>query len=440
MKRVILPVALLFAVGVAQAQDLQERFKKHLYTLASDEFAGREPGTHGDTLAANYIRDEFAKLDGVQLLGNNGFQEFSYEAYRVLAATGNTLKVGKRSYTLGKDFLPSHSSSAGAFQGEVIDLGEGRMYTYEETDIKDKFVIIHLPVLDYPDAATQVRHEREAAKRGAKGVIFVNQPLRNTPARYPSGAILVLKVTSNVARDLQKAKQLEANVNIEMTTEHTFNIVAKIAAPKENNPDGDVLILGAHYDHMGWNEVEGRMQILYGADDNASGTVGIMELANMVSQRRAFLKKDVIIIAFGAEERGLKGSRYYANNPLEPLENVKAMVNIDMMGRMQGKGLTIRGIGTAYEGADLFSSLPNNDQLEIIWEFKGQGPTDYSAFYAKGIPSFSFGTRHHDDYHKPGDRADRINYEGMEMTYNYIANLINRLAFEPLRLTFKKTE
>lgn len=140
---------------------------------------------------------------------------------------------------------------------------------------------------------------------------------------------------------------------------------------------------------MGIEEYEGEPAIFHGADDNASGTAGILELARYISDRRDFLKKDVIVILFGAEERGLKGSRYYAANPVEPLDNVKAMVNIDMMGRMPAeKTLGIRGLGSAYEAPALFASLPNNDNLELVWEFREKGPTDYSRSMTRASPPF----------------------------------------------------
>ncbi len=441
MKRTLLSILFLsvLALGSAHGQNLEERFKKHLYALAGDEMAGREPGTRGDTLAANYIRDFLRALPGVELLGKDGFQEFSYQAYRKLDTDKSGLKVGGRSLTLGKDFLPSLNSAAGTAQGEVVSVGSGRESDYAGKDVKGKFVLVQLTPRPYTDGREQRACELQALKEGAAGVILTGQPLSNLPARWPTGQIAVMKVTPKVAQSLT-GKTVESNVAIEMITEHTFNVVAKISATKANNPTGEAILIGAHYDHMGWGEYFGKQAIYYGADDNASGTAGIMELTRMLSQSREFLKRDIIVVLFGAEERGLKGSKYYAENPLEPLANVKAMVNIDMMGRMNGKGMTIRGIGSAYEAVSLFSTLPNNEMLDMIWEFRGSGPTDYTPFYGKGIPSFSFGTRDHADYHTPGDRPDRINYEGMVMVYDYIENLLNRLAFEPLNLTFKKTE
>ena len=436
---ILLPATLLLALGAVQGQDVKERLKAHVYTLASDEFAGRKPNTHGDTLAANYIREQLKAMPGFKLLAKDGLQEFSYQAYRNLAAEGNMLKAGKRALTLGRDFLPSVTSANGSFSGEVVDMGEGKPRDYAGKDVKGKFVVVHLTPRSYADGSEQRSRETAALQNGAKGILLVGQPLSNLPARWPTkDGFYVAKVTDKAAKELLTKKQMEANVAIDLSTEHTFNVVAKIEAPKANNPEGDVLILGAHYDHMGIEEYEGEPAIFHGADDNASGTAGILELARYISDRRDFLKKDVIVILFGAEERGLKGSRYYAANPVEPLDNVKAMVNIDMMGRMPAeKTLGIRGLGSAYEAPALFASLPNNDNLELVWEFREKGPTDYSSFYDKGIPAFSFGTPHHVDYHKPTDTKERVNYDGMVMVYDYATNLINRLAFEPLRLTYR---
>lgn len=121
---------------------------------------------------------------------------------------------------------------------------------------------------------------------------MVGQPLSNLPARWPTAPdFMVMKVSEKAAKALLAQKQLEATVSIDVNTEHTFNVVAKIDAPKENNPEGDVLIIGAHYDHMGIEEYEGEPAIFPGADDNASGTAGILELTRYLSERRAFLKK-----------------------------------------------------------------------------------------------------------------------------------------------------
>lgn len=217
----------------------------------------------------------------------------------------------------------------------------------------------------------------------------------------------------------------------------TSNVVAILKATKENNESSEHIIIGAHYDHVGMNKTNGKTIIFTGADDNASGISFLIETARELSKKQKELKKDVVFIAFGAEEKGLLGSSYYTNNPVVPLDKAKAMVNFDMLGRMINRGITIRGTGTAKESVKLLSSLSNPDSLDIIWEMRGNGPTDYSSFYRKNIPSFSFSTRHNADFHTPNDISSKINYDGMNKIHRYVMPLINTLVFDDFTLTYK---
>jgi Zn-dependent M28 family amino/carboxypeptidase len=216
----------------------------------------------------------------------------------------------------------------------------------------------------------------------------------------------------------------------------TFNVVGLIEA---QNPQyrNRTLLLGAHYDHLGKRMVDSVLQVFNGADDNASGTAFIIESARELAKQRERLKANVIVILFGGEEAGLIGSRYYANNPLQPLEEVKAMMNFDMLGRMTANGITVRGLGSAKEALELFGSLKNPDKIDLIFEMRGNGPTDYSSFYSKGIPTFSFSTRQHNDYHRHTDTMEKVNYEGMEIARNYIWQIVEILAFSERMITFK---
>ncbi len=215
------------------------------------------------------------------------------------------------------------------------------------------------------------------------------------------------------------------------------NVVAKISAPHKRNKDNRAVIIGAHYDHEGFRLYKGKPALHPGADDNASGVAFALELARMIASQQEKMERDVIFVLFGAEERGLLGSNGYAIDPIEPLENVDLMINFDMLGRMRGKGITVRGLGTSKEIVPVMNSLDNSDNLEIIWEFRGNGPTDYAPFYRKGkVPAISFSTRLHEDYHKPGDTIDKINYEGIEMAGNYIWQIVEKSVFEDTKFTF----
>ncbi|MEG1935295.1 MAG: M20/M25/M40 family metallo-hydrolase [Rikenellaceae bacterium] len=226
----------------------------------------------------------------------------------------------------------------------------------------------------------------------------------------------------------------------EKKEEITFNVVARIDAPKEMNPDGKSIVIGAHYDHLGAAK-NGAGQDIFkvGADDNASGVAFVIEYARYISTMRDNLKRDVIFILFGAEEYGLVGSRYYATHPLHKLKKSVAMVNFDMTGRMRNKGITIRGLGSSDEAPVMFASLQNKDKLNMIWEFEPAGPTDYASFYKAGIPAFSFSTRMHSDYHTERDTPDKINYTGMEMLFRYAKELVDNLIFTGTNLTYQQT-
>ncbi len=317
---------LLFVTTTLFAQnDLKSNFERHVSTLASVEFEGRAPHTKGDTLAVNYIVDQFKMIPNVELMGDNGLQ--------------------------------------------IV---------------------------------------RDSARR-----------------RTPIGNNKKLK-------EGEKPK-----FKIDTFLLETFNVVARVKALPENNPTGEAIVIGAHYDHFGYKQTKsGKIALFPGADDNASGTAFVIEYAREIAKLQDILERDVIFVLFGAEELGLCGSRFYAKNPLYPNEKCVAMFNFDMVGHMVKNGITIRGLGSAVEAPSLFSTLPNKDKLEIIWEFKTKGPTDYTAFYNVGISAFSFSTRLHDDYHTERDTMDLINLDGMVMLFDYVQNIIRRLAIEATPLTY----
>lgn len=221
----------------------------------------------------------------------------------------------------------------------------------------------------------------------------------------------------------------------------SYNVVARIDAPDSVNPDSSYVVIGAHWDHDGIQKVNGKKVFYPGADDNASGTAFVIELARSISQKRDSLKRNVVFVWFTSEELGLKGSRHYVKHSPYSLDKCRAMINFDMVGRMNVKdrGITIRGLGTAHEAVDMFASLPNRDSLDLIWEFRGNGPTDYSSFYKVGIPSFSFSTRRNNVYHTPKDVAETINYDGMVMLDDYLAPLLQKMIYtSDFVLTFKE--
>lgn len=235
----------------------------------------------------------------------------------------------------------------------------------------------------------------------------------------------------------------------------------------------EAIVIGAHYDHLGRGG-EGSLapregDIHYGADDNASGTAGLLELARLFASQRP--RRSIVFIAFGGEEEGLLGSDYYVNHPIVPLANTVAMINMDMIGRMKDQRLVIGGVGTASEWRSLIesanllqsitvtasgrASVPRGQvplvvasngrtvvssdsakQFQLSLSEDGFGPSDHSSFYKKQIPVLFFWTGTHEDYHKPSDTADKINYEDHSRVVGMVARIVRSLDGGEKRPTF----
>lgn len=194
------------------------------------------------------------------------------------------------------------------------------------------------------------------------------------------------------------------------------------------------IVVGAHYDHLGLNEDghsldgDGKGKIHNGADDNASGVAGVIELAKYFAtngEKEAF---NFLFICFSGEELGLLGSKYFTDNPTFPLENVTAMINMDMVGRLKKEKptLTISGTGTAPNWEPILQQFQSG-AMSIRFDSSGVGPSDHTSFYKKEIPALHFFSGTHADYHKPSDDAASINAQGEEVILTIIASLIERL-------------
>lgn len=199
------------------------------------------------------------------------------------------------------------------------------------------------------------------------------------------------------------------------------------------------IVIGAHYDHLGrGGEGSGSLaprsgEVHHGADDNASGTAGLIELARVFSAQRPRLKRTVIFIAFGGEEEGLLGSGYYVNHPMTPLSNTVAMINMDMIGRMKDGKLTVGGVGTAKEWRQL---IGETNDFALTLNEDGFGPSDHSSFYGKQVPVLFFFTGTHTDYHKPSDTFEKINYKDEARILSLVARIVRDVDGADQRLTY----
>jgi hypothetical protein len=234
----------------------------------------------------------------------------------------------------------------------------------------------------------------------------------------------------------------EADIGIELITVRggSSNVIGFI-------PGGDpglrneVIVIGAHYDHLGTGEnyaATGREtdRVYNGADDNASGVSGLLELGEYFAGGRHRLKRSLLFIAFSGEEIGLLGSSYYLEHPKSPPENTIAMINMDMIGRLTENKLTAIGVGSSKEWKGLIDKANSGIGLELTYMDTAFGPSDQTVFLAGNIPAVLFFTGLHEDYHKPGDDWQKINAEGEVKVLELIAKLVTMLGDDRVKITF----
>jgi len=224
---------------------------------------------------------------------------------------------------------------------------------------------------------------------------------------------------------LNASYNISFSIDIQPNVRNSKNIIGFI-----NNNAPYTIVLGAHYDHLGYGEDGNSMNrtgeklIHNGADDNASGTAALIELAFLLKKSKS-KNYNFLFTAFSAEELGLNGSKYFVENPTIPLTSINYMINMDMVGRMNDstKAITVGGYGTSPSWSPLFKAIENKN-FTIKFDSSGTGPSDHTSFYRKDIPVLFFFTGLHTDYHKPSDDADKINYIGQLQIVKFINQLV----------------
>src|SRR5882724_23350 len=516
----LLLIIAVTAVGLAQQQVARfepspERLRQHVTYLASDALEGRRTGTPGANEAANYIAAEFKRLGLLppSRMRKNGavssfLAPFPYVAGLKLGS-GNAMSTSGTAWQIGEDWMPLGISSNGRVEGPFVFVGYGITaaelnYNDYGGDISGKVAVAlsGSPDGDNPHGQfaryEDVRWKAIAARTaGAKALVVIAREEnfkddRLFRLRYDNSSgdagLPVIGISSQTAQrllgstlnDLEQAARTKdfssirkvAADTLVITTDVVRNEVAAanvIAILEGSDPTlrNEYIVLGAHYDHLGRGG-EGSLapregEIHHGADDNASGVAGVLELARVLTAQRPKLRRSVVFIAFSGEEEGLLGSNYYVNHPVVPLASTVAMINMDMIGRLRNRTLIISGVGTAQEWRGIIDHanmmqgvivtaggtgaqesispgkyplvvaangrpVVTNDsakQFLLTLTEDGYGPSDHSSFYSKQVPVLFFWTGTHADYHKPSDTADKINYADEAAIISLVARIVN---------------
>lgn len=436
------------------------RMKAHIVTLADDKLEGRETGHPGEAAAGAYIEGQFKAL-GLKPKGLEGSyqQPFNF-MNRLVPGTDAALSYDGRALTIGEGFFLLPQSGNGPIDGTPVAVGFGIQAPqlghddYAGKDVKGKLVMIERGTPDGNDphgkfgdySMIDVKVET-AVKMGAGGIVFVNptnQEMENVVIDYSRKAsrlaipVVYLPTATHKPGDAPKALKGRASLQEENLTGH--NIVGFMDFGKPYT-----IVIGAHYDHLGYGEEgslhRGETAIHNGADDNASGTAMMIELARLVKDKASLHNFNYLFMAFSGEEKGLLGSNYFSKNPTIDLGAVSCMLNFDMVGRLdpEKNTLGINAVGTSPFWKEAMAGIQIDD-MKVKTAESGVGPSDHTSFYLKDLPVLHFFSGTHSDYHKPGDDEHLINYDGIDKIYRYVEALLEKLNAKGEKLAFTATK
>ena len=492
--------SLAFSAAVPEKGKISaSQYQESVKLLASDNLKGRGTGTPELEKAASFIAGRFKSLGIPPAAGKSYYQRFSVTTNARLGK-GNQLSYAvngakKTAAALGQDYQPYNFSGNGKISAPVVFAGYGITapeYDYDDyagLDAKGKVVIVlrHEPQ-EFDEKSrfagkvytthAQMQNKAVNAKfHGAVAVLFVNDA-----SNHPSDPDTVEKFSNRVGpnspdipfvqvraeladqwlsasgrglkawieevdKDLNprpaelKGVTLELAVDVRREQRNVPNVAAYL--PGET---GEYVILGAHYDHLGMGEQSSMAPDLagkaihHGADDNASGTAGLLELAAYFAGRPK-ARRGILFLAFSGEELGLIGSNYYANNPPLPLDKAAVMINMDMIGRIKEGRVFVGGTGTGDSLKAALDAARHGSRLDFdLSEQGGYGSSDHFSFTTKQVPVLFFFSGLHSDYHKPSDTWDKINSEGAADLLRVVAGVTERLAQAPARPRYIKVQ
>ena len=480
----------LTAIGLLAAGPAdRDLFLEHLRYLASDAMKGR--GNRGPEidLAAGYIATHFEKY-GLLPGGDAGsyFQSFEVGVGHDLGpVNGLTIEPAGPavSLQLNSDYLALSYGESTTVRGGLVFAGFGitapdlNYDDYAQLDVRGKIVVVfeHEPQekaqaspfagKELTPYGTTLAKIMNARHRGAKGIILIEDAFnhsRDLPRDWKRKesieklGIHCVRLNGERSRWLielsgQEPARINRSIHGQLTpysfdfpeVSATLSIDVKEVRRRLNNVVGILpgqtrrgIVLGAHYDHLGLGDKsslapERKGEIHNGADDNASGTAGLLQLAYRLTRKAP--RDTLIFAAFAAEELGLLGSRHYTNQASFAVDRTRVMINLDMIGRSNGS-LLIGGVGTAQQFKDVLDELQKQSPLRFQYALTPRGPSDHLSFFSKKIPVLFFFSGLHPDYHRPSDDWEKVNVEGSHQILQVVEGLVRRLSARPGPLQF----
>ncbi len=486
----------------AQAADVNpDQYLAHIKYLASPELKGRATGSPELEKAATYIAGQFQSFGLKPADGKSFEQAFTTTVGSHLGGNNQLLAEESGTNTRLKvrsDFIPFSFSSVGKFTGKVVFAGYGITASdlhyddYDGLDVKGKVVIVlrHEPQesdaksvfagKELTEHSTFANKAVNAKMHGARGVIIINDvyahpgakpatfapdvlpPFGQTTGPTDAGVFFVqvkeataeawLKSEGHDLREIEegidkdlKPRSFELSklvIDVSVDIAHDSKMVHNVAGYLPGKT-AEYVIVGAHYDHLGLGDEHSLApsqigKVHPGADDNASGTAGVIELARWFSKQPQ-QQRGILFLTFAGEELGLLGSTYYANHSILPLENAVAMLNMDMIGRIREGKVYVNGTGTGSTFAALVAAVKVPAPLHIdLSESIGYGGSDHISFSAKQVPVIFFFSGLHGDYHKPSDTWDKIDAPDAAKLLDYVADIATRLANDPDRPKYQR--
>ena len=397
---------------------------RHVSKLASDEFKGRDPAGEGGMMAAKYLAAEFKKL-GLKPNGDDGkyFQNFTGSRAKSVLWSSGKHNLPKKDASKDKKGTPTqlsapqavaltggaHATEGTAVEGQAASSDEvsGKEHGTEGTTSGSK------------DGDESEGDEEGDSKAGGK------EDASKSPMSDKEMNEAAKKVGGWLSRTF--------NGSPRKIVHQTFPCRNVLGVLPGSDPElkNEVIIISAHYDHLGVR----CGQVYNGADDNASGTASMLELARVLASRKQRPRRTILFAAWDGEEKGLLGSSHWTQSPTFPIGQVVAVLNLDMIGRLRSDKLMVLGSGSSEQLSDIIHSRADRAKLKLLeWEMGGN--SDHWPFYLVKIPSVTFCTGIHRDYHAPTDDIERVDFDGLERVARLALGLVSELGNREARVEF----